>query len=119
MDAEGRTQEMARAGAEPQGGLQDDGVCHGLWKLKANVVLREEDDGVILYEPDTDSLSVINAVGGVLLRHTRGCICCEQWCDMLHAHYGTRVERSRIAADVSKFVRQISHFMEPCNGQEK
>ena len=118
MDAESRVDDVGPGGARSGVDGQGAGVCRGQWRLKPNVVVREEEDGVILYEPDTDSLSVINMMGGVLLRCSRGRISFDEWCRTLQAHYGDRVERSRITADVSKFMTQISHFMEPCHGQE-
>lgn len=92
-------------------------ICRGLWKLKPNVVLRVEEDGAILYDPDTDSLSVVNATASALLQWRRDRICFDEWCEALHTHYNKETNLAQIQADVKKFLGAISYFAEAYDGE--
>lgn len=87
-------------------------ICHGLWKLKPDVVIRVEEDGAILFDPDTDALSVINVTGSALLRCRRDRICYDEWCEVLYGHYNKEIDLTQIQADVKEFLGKISHFAE-------
>jgi hypothetical protein len=91
-------------------------MCHGLWRLKPGVLLRVEDDGAILFNPDTDSLSVVNPTGCALLQWRHDRICYEEWCTALCQHYHARVDQVQVEADVKKFLGAIAPFAEPCDG---
>lgn len=92
-------------------------MCHGIWRLKPDIVLRIEDDGAILFDPNTDSLSVINSIGGALLNWRRNRICFDEWCDALYNHYNQKTDQTQIQTDIKKFLGQISHFTESYNGK--
>ena len=92
-------------------------MCCGLWKLNPNVVLRVEEDGAILFDPDTDSLAVINITGSALLRWRRDRICYDEWCEALYSHYNKEINLAQIQTDVKKFLETISHFAESYDGE--
>lgn len=103
--------------ASPTGSENADRVCQGSWRLKSTVLLREEDGGVILFEPESDSVSVANATGGALLRWRRNRICYDEWCEALRTHYAGQTDSTQIEADVKNFLERISHFLEPDDDQ--
>ncbi len=92
-------------------------LCQGIWRLKTGVVLRVEEDGAILFDPDTDSMSVVNLTASALLQWDRSHIGYERWCEILHTHYHKEPDLEQIRVDVKKFLGAISHFVEPSNGE--
>lgn len=91
-------------------------VCKGIWRLKGSVVLRIEEDGAILFDPDTDSTVVINITGTSLLRWRPNRICFNEWCEAVSSHY-ENIEFARIRNDMKTFFAFISFFLEPCDGE--
>jgi hypothetical protein len=89
----------------------EDKVCQGVWKLKSDVVLREEEDGAILFDPDTGGVGTINVTGSALLRWRPGRICHEEWCKALSTHY-KETDVDQIQSDVKRFLVGISRFLE-------
>jgi hypothetical protein len=106
---------IATDGSSPEKEMED--VCRGLWRLKPDIVLRVEEDGAILFDPDTDALSVVNATGSALLQWRRDRICLDEWCEALHTHYHREIDPVRVQGDMKDFLKGISHFMEVCDGQ--
>jgi hypothetical protein len=86
-------------------------MCHGLWRLKPNVVVRVEEDGAIIFDPDSDSISVVNPMASALLQWRRDRICFDEWCEALQTHY-KETEPAQIQADMRKFLGAIAHFAE-------
>lgn len=86
-------------------------MCHGLWRLKPNIVVRVEGDGAIVFDPDSDSISVVNPMASALLQWRRDRICFDEWCEALQTHY-KETEPVQIQADVRKFLGAIAHFAE-------
>lgn len=91
-------------------------MCQGVWRLKPSVLLRNETDGGILFDPEADSLSVVNNVGIALLRWRPQRICFTEWCEALHAHYQGQTDLAKVQGDLKKFLGQIFTFTEPCDG---
>ncbi len=92
-------------------------MCQGLWRLKPNIVVRVEEDGAILFDPDSDSMSVVNPMASALLQWRRDRICFDEWCAVLQTHYGG-TELAQIQADVKKFLGTIAHFAESSDGKD-
>ena len=80
------------------------------------MVLREEEDGAILFDSETDALSVINPMASALLRWRPDRIGFDEWCQALHAHYGKETGLAQIQADVKKFLGAIMPFVESYDG---
>lgn len=91
-------------------------MCEGVWRIKPNIVVRVEEDGAILFDPDSESLSVVNPTASALLQWRQDRICFREWCEALQAHY-KETEPAQIQADVKKFLGAIAHFAELCDGQ--
>lgn len=87
----------------------------GLWRLKPNVVLRVEEDGAILFDPDTDALAVINVMASTLLQWQRDHICLDEWCEALHTRYRGEIDRTQIQKDLEGFLDGIAFFTEACD----
>lgn len=109
------TKEARAAGSPPQRNTQD--LCQGLWRLKPNIVLRVEEDGAILFDPDTDALTVVNLMASALLQWRRDRICFDEWCEMLHAHYRDKADLAQIRKDVKGFLNCIAFYTEACDGK--
>ena len=92
-------------------------MCRGLWRLKPSVVSRVEDDGTILFDPDTDSMAVINLTGSALLQWRRDRICFDEWCEVVHKHYKNEVDLAQVQADMKECVGKISPFAEAYDGE--
>jgi hypothetical protein len=92
-------------------------MCQGLWRLKPNIVLRVEEDGAILFDPDSESVSVVNPTGSALLQWRQDRICFREWCEALQTHY-KEMEPAQIQADVYKFLGAIGHFTESYDGED-
>ena len=90
-------------------------LCSGYWRLKPQVVLRVEEDGAILFDPESNGTLVINVTGSALLRWRPERVCYDEWCEALCAHY-TDVEPSRVQNDMRAFLTGISFLLEKCNG---
>jgi hypothetical protein len=101
-------------GPSPAGQTPD--LCQGRWRLKPSIVLRVEEDGAILFDPDTDALTVVNPTASALLQHWRDQICFDEWVEALHARYGPTVDVERIRGDVRAFLGSIAFFAEACDG---
>lgn len=86
-------------------------MCQGLWRLKPDVVLRVEEDGAILFDPDTGGVGTVNVTGSALLQWKRDRICYNEWCEALSKHY-KKIDFTQIKADVKKFFADISRFWE-------
>lgn len=106
----------ATAGVGPSPAGQTPDLCRGRWRLKPSVVLRVEEDGAILFDPDTDALTVVNPTASVLLQHGRDQICLDEWVETLHARYRSTVDVERIRSDVRAFLGSIAFFAEACDG---
>jgi len=91
-------------------------MCQGLWRLKPNIVVRVEEDGAILFDPDSDALSTVNLTASALLQWRRDRICFDEWCEALQTHY-KEAELAQIQGDVRKFLGAIAHFAEPYDGE--
>ncbi len=91
-------------------------VRRGVWRLKPNVVLRVEEDGAILFDPDTDALTVVNPTASALLQWQRDHICFDEWCKTLHTHYRNTADLAKIQGDVKGFLDSIAFFTEACDG---
>ncbi len=92
-------------------------MCQGVWRLKLNIVLRVEEDGAILFDPDSESVSVVNPTASALLQWRRDRISFPEWCEALQTHY-RETEPAQIQADIKKFLGALAHFAESCNGQD-
>ncbi len=92
-------------------------MCKGFWRLKPNIVLRVEDDGAILFNPDTDGMAFINLTGSALLQWRRDRICFDEWCEALYKHYNEKTDLAQIQANVKKFLESILHFVEAYDGK--
>jgi hypothetical protein len=108
--------EKATAAGNPPVGGETKDLCRGRWCLKPNIVLRVEEDGAILFDPDTDALTVVNPTASALLQHWRDRICFDEWVEALRAHYGPTVEVERIQGDIRAFLGSIASFAEACDG---
>ena len=86
-------------------------LCHGTWRLRPNIVVRAEDDGGIIFDPDTDAMGTVNIVGIALLCWRPERICYEEWCEALSNHY-KEVDITQIKADMKKFLVDIAYFLE-------
>ena len=88
--------------------------CSGTWRLKQEAVLRAEEDGAILFDPETDALVLLNKPGVCLVRWRPSRISYREWCAALSARY-PNVQGSRIQADVRMFLAVIAPFLEKCD----
>jgi hypothetical protein len=113
----GETTSVATTDRSPSREAAAEKMCQGFWRLKPSVVLRQEEDGTILFDAETDALSVVNPVASALLRWRPDRIGFEEWCQALHAHYGPEAGLAQIQADVKNFLGAITHFVEPYDGQ--
>jgi hypothetical protein len=81
------------------------------WRLKPSVLLRVEEEGSLLFDPDADSLVPLNQTGTALLRWKPTGIVYDEWCRALCEHYPD-IDASRIADDVLKFMLLTCFFLE-------
>jgi len=87
-------------------------VSTGAWQVKTVVVLREEQDGALLFDPDTESLMAINVTGSALLRWSPTGITADSLASALCACY-PKEDPQAVRKDVIAFLAYLSPFMEP------
>lgn len=77
--------------------------------IKADIVLREEDDGAFLFDPDTGRICYLNGLGVVIWRLCENPITQEQIVRELSLEY-TDVTAETISKDCSTFLDHLYQF---------
>ncbi len=77
--------------------------------IKTDVILREEDDGAFLFDPDTGRICYLNEIGVVIWRLCENPITQEQIVSELCSEY-TDVTEETISKDCSTFLDHLHQF---------
>lgn len=68
-------------------------------------VFREEADGALLFDPDTDSLRLLNETGAYVYRSADGARTVAQLIDALAEEYGEA--REKVARETGEFITEL------------
>jgi phosphomannomutase len=87
-------------------------------RVKPNVLIRREEDGAVLFDPDCDRMGVVNITGAALLSISRDRFTMKDLCAFLEARYLTKSPFD-IKTDVKTFLISIAHFLEARDDQQQ
>ena len=75
-------------------------------QVKEDIVLREEDEGAFLFDPDTGRICYLNEIGMAVWRLCEKSITQEKIIDVLSSEY-TEVSEENITNDCIKFLGEL------------
>jgi hypothetical protein len=68
-------------------------------------VFRQEDDGALLFDPDTDSLRLLNETGAYIFENADGSRTVGQLIDALAEEFGEA--REKVAREAGEFIEEL------------